>query len=216
MNTVAIVVLMAFGWWAAPPAAHAMIIMNEVLADPPAIGGDANRDGSIHSTQDEFVELVNTDPSAVSLADWSVSDAISVRHIFASTSMIPGFGFFVVFGGGTPQGFADVAIASSGTLSLNNAGDTLTLRNAAGQVIDLFTYGPEGGMDVSLTRFPDAAGPVVKHTTVSAQPFSPGTTVQGDPTLPRFSDSQALPEPSTLLLTFPGLAGLLTWARRRL
>lgn len=214
MNKVAIVVLMAFGWWAAPQAAHALIIINEVLADPPSIGGDANQDGSIHSAQDEFVELVNTDLSEVSLADWSVSDTIGMRHTFASTSVIPGFGFFVVFGGGAPQGFPHVAVASSGTLSLNNSGDTITLRDAAGQVIEVFGYGPEGGMDVSLTRFPDGAGIFVKHSTASRASFSPGTTVEGRSSLLQPHAPPSLPEPCTLVLLLSGLGGLPLWSRR--
>ena len=39
--------------------AQSPIFINEILADPDATNGDANGDGVVSSTQDEFVELVN-------------------------------------------------------------------------------------------------------------------------------------------------------------
>ena len=76
--------------------ADAVILINEVLADPPAIIGDANGDGIVSSTQDEFIELVNTASSAVSLDGWTVADLIGIRHTFAAGDAIPGLGFFVL------------------------------------------------------------------------------------------------------------------------
>lgn len=195
--------------------AEALILINEVLADPPAIGGDANGDGVIHATQDEFVELVNTAVDPVSLAGWTFADLVGVRHTFSASSAIPAFGFFVVFGGGSPQSVANAAIASRGTLSLNNTGDTLTLRDQASGFIDAVVYGAEGGMDVSLTRFPDALGPFVKHHTVSVRLFSPGQGVDGRPTLPMSSPGPVTPEPSSFLLLGSGLLGLPLLGRRQ-
>ena len=68
---VAVFVIGVGGNW--PPEAAAAILINEVLADP---AGDANGDGSVHATRDEFVELVNTDAADVSLASWTLSDAL--------------------------------------------------------------------------------------------------------------------------------------------
>ncbi len=196
-----------------PSSANALLVINEVLADPPAITGDANGDGVVSATQDEFVELVNTGSQPVSLAGWTLSDAIAVRHLFSATSVLPANEFFVVFGGGSPQGFIHTAIASTGGLSLNNSGDTVTLRNDHGQVIDALTYGAEGGMDVSLTRVPDGAGSFVKHTTVSAAPFSPGTTVGGQSAL--MNTGVHTPEPSSLIIMGSGLLVLPRLRRRR-
>ena len=64
------------------------ILINEVLADPPAgIAGDANHDGTRSATQDEFVELVNTttrdiDISGYDLLTRGTSGNSTVRHTF--------------------------------------------------------------------------------------------------------------------------------------
>ena len=212
---------------AGAPHAEAVILINEVLADPAALSGDANRDGTVSASQDEFVELVNTSADPVALTQWSLSDLVQMRHVFVPTASIPSYGFFVIFGGGAPQGFAPVATASSGTLSLNNTGDTLTLRDASGLLIDTFTYGAEGGMDVSLTRSPDATGAFVKHNTINGRLFSPGATVDGlagllvpshDPiapdatadeqrSMPDLPSGPIVPEPASCLLLGLGVLG---------
>ena len=145
------------------PPAHAAIFINEVLADP---AGDANGDGSIHATRDEFIELVNTGPDEILLTNWTLSDAVKARHTFDAATSIPAYGFFSIFGGGVPQGFTHAAVASTGTLGLNNTADSVSLFDASLALIDQMSYGAEGGADVSLTRSPDATGLFVQHSTV--------------------------------------------------
>ncbi len=203
---VAVLVIGVGGNW--QPDVCAAILINEVLADP---ADDANGDGSVHTTRDEFVELVNTEAADVSLANWTLSDALQVRHTFQADSVILSRGFFIVFGGGAPQGFSHAATASTGGLALNNAGDTVSLHDAAMLLADSLMFGSEGGHDVSLTRSPDGAGSFVQHTTVSIVAFSPGATIDGIAHLPfpelepapPASDSQPEPQPDPAPLPLP-------------
>jgi hypothetical protein len=134
------------------------IRLNEVLADPPSdAAGDANGDGVRDSADDEFIEILNCGSMPVDIAGWKLSDAMSVRHTFPDTGMVVAPGEFVtVFGGGSPTGFSGkVAIASSGGLSLTNAGDVVTLLDRAGGLVDICSFGGEGGRDQALIRYPD-------------------------------------------------------------
>lgn len=155
----------------------ASIVINEILADPAA---DADGDGVVSPLKDEFVELANTDALAASLENWTLADAIQVRHTFNAGSSIPGYGFLVVFGG----------------LSLNNAGDTVTLKDAANNLIDSYTFGPEGGKDVALTRSPDGTGPFIAHPRLGEAFFSPGKTLDGVSHLPLPVVEEPEPDPA--------------------
>jgi hypothetical protein len=159
------------------------LIINEILADPSA---DANGDGTLNATQDEFIELVNVTGATLDISGWTVSDALQVRHTFPAGTMIPNLCAVIVFGGGSPAGVfgnATVQTASSNQLSLNNANETITLKNGA-TIIATYTYGAEGGNDQSLTRNPDITGalPLVQHTTATGAAgrlHSPGLKVDG-------------------------------------
>jgi hypothetical protein len=134
--------------------------LNEILADPPAdLAGDANRDGVRDASDDEFVEIVNCGSTAVDISGWSISDGASVRHIFPdSGQVIAPQEFVTVFGGGTPYGFVGkVVTASSGGLGLANSGDVVYLLDRGGAVVDVHSYGSEGGKDESMIRYPDCS-----------------------------------------------------------
>jgi hypothetical protein len=152
------------------------IIINEILADPTGI--DANLDGNISTTEDEFVELVNLDTYSHDLTGYTISDGAGVKHIFG-TVILPAGGSVVIFAGGTIP-FANIPgisdKASSNTLAFNNSGDTVTLQNASNTTIASFTYGGEGGDDQSIVRNPDLTGVFVKHTTIISNSItaSPG------------------------------------------
>lgn len=168
-------------------------IINEYLADPPAgAAGDANGDGTTNSTQDEFVELVNNGTSPLDIGGFTISDAIQVRFTFPQGKIVPPGESAVVFGGGTPTGaFGNAAInglvfaASGAGLSLNNANDTITIKDRFGVVVDLKAYPPpDSDEDQSITRSPDITGGFVKHSLAagsSGRLFSPGTRTNGAP-----------------------------------
>jgi predicted extracellular nuclease len=162
------------------------IVVNELLADPDATNGDANDDGTVNTTQDEFVEIVNNESSSLDISGWTLSDAISVRHTFPANTVIPASCSVVVFAGGTPTGVFGhslVQVATGGQLGLNNGGDTVTLNNGTSDVTS-YVYGAEGGQNESLTRAPDVTGadPLVKHATATGSGGalqSPGTKIDG-------------------------------------
>ena len=145
------------------PQAHAFIFISEILADPAAgPAGDANSDGVASSSDDEFVELFNDANEAVDLSGWSLSDALRTRHVFPSGSVLPKQQFLVIFGSN----------ASTGTLSLNNTGDTVTLYDSAQLLIDQVTFGPEAGQDKSIVRLSNGAWQ-------QSSQFSPGYSLDG-------------------------------------
>ncbi|HAV77211.1 MAG TPA: hypothetical protein DCX53_07645 [Anaerolineae bacterium] len=162
------------------------LVINEVLADPDATNGDANGDGTVNTTQDEFVEIVNTDTTAYDISGWTLSDAVGLRHTFPSGTVIPASCSVVVFAGGTPTGWFGgslVQASSTNQLGLNNGGDTIKLNNGTSDV-KTYTYGSEGGDNQSLTRDPDVTGgePLVKHSTATGSGgalHSPGTKIDG-------------------------------------
>ncbi len=162
------------------------MVINEIHADPDATAGDANGDGTVNTSQDEFVEIVNTSLSDKDLSGWTLSDATGVRHVFPAGTTVAAGCAIVVFGGGTPMGLfggAEVQIASTGALGLNNDGDTVTLTDTTAVEQAVATYGADGGDNQSLTRDPDITGTTwVKHTVATGSGgarFSPGTPIAG-------------------------------------
>ena len=162
------------------PAARASVVINEIFADPPAgLTGDANQDGVRSATQDEFIELMNSGLAEANISDWSLWDSVAVRHIFPSGTVLASKAFLVVFGGGSPAlAGTNWQVASTGTLGLNNGGDTVRLSDAGHQVMDQVLYGGLADNDQSLARYPDGEGTeFVLHTGIeqaSGALFSPG------------------------------------------
>lgn len=153
------------------------LVINEILADPDATNGDANGDSTVEVSQDEFVEIYNTDSSSIDISGYVLADGNSDRHVFPASTIVPAGGFIVVFGGGTPTGFSVLTqTASTGALGLNNGGDSVILKDDIGTVLISESYGSEGGNNQSLGREPDFSGAFVQHSTITnADPyFSPG------------------------------------------
>jgi hypothetical protein len=160
------------------------IRLNEILADPPPdLAGDANRDGVRDASDDEFVELRNCGDAPVDISGWQLSDGISARHVFPESGLVvqPGE-LFTVFGGGTPTGFGGkVFTASTGGLGLTNSGDTVTLLDGQGALVDIHSYGSEGGSDQSVVRLPDCADTWgLSGEAGDGLPFSPQAPNEGD------------------------------------
>lgn len=115
------------------------LLLNEFLPD--ASGLDANGDGVISEDGDEFVELVNTTSDPMDVSGLLLSDSGSERHRFPNPTTIPAGGCLVVFGGGTPRGFAGLhasghaQAATSGKLGLSDDADEVLVRSPSGLVL---------------------------------------------------------------------------------
>lgn len=209
--------------------AQAMVMINEILADPPAgLAGDANRDGSRSASHDEFIELFNAGTAPVDLQGWSIADAVSVRHVFGAPYLLEPRSFMVIFGKGSPDlPGAAWQTASSGTLSLNNSSDVVRLFDSGAVMADFAEYGPEGGRGQSLTRLAEGDLSSVwvlhgEHPDSGGALYSPGARADGSPWPADFSETgpqevtpvpepsgrqeATVPEPSGLMLL--GLFGL--------
>jgi hypothetical protein len=165
--------------------------INEFLADPPDdSAGDANGDGSRDSSQDEFIEVINRTDAPIDIGGFTITDADAVRITFPAGTIVPASEVAVVFGGGSPHGDFGNAQANglvfTAALSLNNPGDTITIRDAAGSVVESIVYGSsEGSANQSINRNPDGAGTsFAPHASIAGSGgrlFSPGTRTSGSP-----------------------------------
>ncbi|MEM9665884.1 MAG: lamin tail domain-containing protein [Bacteroidota bacterium] len=171
----------------APPPA---IVINEIQYAPDSNNGDANGDGSASTTEDEFVELVNTGAGAVDISGWTLSDLtgsgnVQVSHTFPTGTLLQAGCGLVIFGGGTPTGpFGGMptSTASTGRLNLNNGGDTVTLSDGSGTPVATATYTSGDATGQSFTRDPDLTGTFVAHSSATGAGgalFSPGTQIDG-------------------------------------
>jgi len=164
-----------------PTPQPVLIVLNEIHADPHPQDGDANGDGTRHSDDDEFLEFVNVSGGALDLSGWAIHDGVGEKHRFPEGTALYEGCAVVVFGGGTPSGdFGGSLVQTTGTLGLNNGGDTIILYDGEGRERVFVSYGSEGGHDQSLTRQPELIGGFEKHSEVQEGVlFSPGVMVDG-------------------------------------
>jgi hypothetical protein len=165
------------------------IALNEIHADPHPTFGDANGDGMVHTVQDEFLEFINASALPLDLSHWRVFDGEepevsgTLRHHFpAGTVLGPGCGI-VVFSGGFPQqpfGGCLVQAASTGSLSLNNVDETITLFDDTFTAVLTASFTADD--DASITLQPEVTGSeYTRHDQVAGAigRFSPGTDALG-------------------------------------
>jgi uncharacterized repeat protein (TIGR01451 family) len=173
------------------------ITINEFLADPPgasasALEGDANHDGERNTSEDEFIELVNSTTRDIDISGYQIltrggtGSSDILRHTFTAGTILRSCTAIVVFGGGSPNpddpifGGSKVMTASPGPLTLNNSSGVITLLDQAGTIASFLAYGRSTGLDAddnqSLTRSPEITGAFTKHLLTSGgAAFSPGT-----------------------------------------
>jgi len=198
------------------------VVINEFLADPPdGLAGDANHDGVRDSSGDEFIELVNSTKRDIDLSGYQLqtrsltSSNDTLRHRFAQKTILSAGTAIVVFGGGNPDGAStifggsQIVKASTGSLSLTNAGGAITLRDVLGQIVTSVTYGSSPATpsdnNQSVTRSPDITGNFALHSQAATSLFSPGVLIDQNHFQPN-------PPVSAVLLT-PTLASLVPGAQ---
>ncbi|MGE0267557.1 MAG: lamin tail domain-containing protein [Candidatus Omnitrophota bacterium] len=190
--------------------AEALIVVSEILADPPAgLAGDSNNDGVRSTTNDEFIEVFNNGNQAVDLSGWTIRDLTDIRHVFPNNTILNPFNYLVVFGGGAPAiPDIDWQKSSTGSLSLNNTDETISLFHSDGALINQVSYGSLANNDQSIVRAPEGSGSFVLHSSVSSRLFSPG-----EPSNPAVQ-STVVPEPSGFLSLLAGGYLLRNYRRR--
>ncbi len=159
------------------------LVLNEFMAADNA--SDTNCDGDTTGTADEFVEIVNVSANTLDLEGVTIADSVIVRHTFpAGVTLAPGKAY-VVWNAGAPNcpGVTDFAVASSGQLGLNDAGDTITIATGDATPVTLvqMTY-PAATVNVSNNLSPDVTGTsYALHNAMAgaAGAYSPGKRADG-------------------------------------
>ncbi len=149
--------------------------INEVLAAD-STTNDSNCDGSTSGTNDEFIELVNVSTNTLDLTGVTIADPNATVFTFAaqasgSLTLAPGKAV-VIWAGGAPAcaGVTNWFLGTGGTLSLNDAGDTITVATGGATPVTIATatWG-QSTAGVSWNLMPDVTGTAYAlHTAVMA------------------------------------------------
>lgn len=175
------------GGTAVVPAAGDLVLNEVMLADNLS---DTNCDTSTKNSADEFIELVNKSNKTLDLTGVTIDDVASLagtlgsRHTFAaaasgSLTLEPGKAV-VVWGAGSPAcaGVSNWFVASSGSLGLNDTGETITVRTGGASpvtIVEKTFASAEIKINISRTLSPDVSGAsYIDHPALGARRWSPG------------------------------------------
>jgi len=104
-----------------------MVYIKELLPNP--VGND--KDG-------EWIKLINTGDEITSIGKWKIFDVAEKAFVFNANQELPAGGEITL----------DYALTK---ITLNNDGDTITLVNNKGEVVDALTYSGQVGDDEIIT-----------------------------------------------------------------
>lgn len=117
-----------FIWTVATPVNYRDVVFNEVLADPSPVVG---------LPQAEYIELYNRTSSAINLDGWILTNTTTDRTI--APYVLAAGGYVVLCNSTDAANFTDVVGIPSFS-ALTNGGDSLTLKDANGNVVDVLDY----------------------------------------------------------------------------
>jgi|GEM_PF-5667127 len=108
------------------------LLINEFMADPNAVT-DANG---------EWIEIYNRGTAAVNLQDFQLTSANDAVHTIASSVNVPAGGYAVLArnASSSTNGGVTVAYSYGTAITLANAGDWISLRDASGATVDSVNY----------------------------------------------------------------------------
>lgn len=160
MRTAFLVVIATLGVCLATGSpACGQVVINELMADPASDWSPTDGDDTYGSLNDEWLEILNVGSGSVDMRGWRLRDAVSDSSWRYEFDVILPAGAFMVVYGNEAYDWQSAAGFSKSGLSLNNAGDTVTLVRAdLSTVVDQVVYtGSEVRDDCSYGRAPDAA-----------------------------------------------------------
>lgn len=173
---------------------RAGVVINEIL--PPS-RQDASGDGRVREGGESFVELLNTESTAVDLSGWTLSDGGGTTYAVPEGTRVAAGDALLLFAGGSYRGnFGGTLVLTGSSLEPGSGGEggSLQLRDGQGRLIDSHSWS-DHNRGISRVRQPEGTGTFVSHTAADGsggRSFSPGTRSDGT----YFSGNRTLQGPS--------------------
>jgi hypothetical protein len=139
--------------------AGAGVTINELMADPASDWSPSDGNEEYHSMEDEWLEIHNDGPEPVDITGWRLRDAVSDSSWRFGFEGVILSGEIIVVYGNEAYAWEEANGFPKNGLSMNNAGDTMTLVEAdLVTVVDQVTYESFQVLDDrSYGRLPDGA-----------------------------------------------------------
>jgi hypothetical protein len=135
-----------------------VVVFNEIMYNAP--GPDAGQ---------EWIELHNQMAVNIDLSRWRISGGVD--YTFPEGTLIAGGGYLVV---------------SNFSGNLDNGGETIRLRNAAGRIMDELSYGDDGDWPVAADGLGPSLAKVLEGRDGAADNWRASTLIGGLPGAPNF------------------------------
>lgn len=166
-------------------ATAAELVLNEVLsAVPTGEEGDANGDGEVSSTRDEFLELVNRGAEPVLVENYAVYKEDEERTRIKAACLQPGQSLVIFAGIGDGASLPEIPGAivelSDKSFQFRKDGNLVRVVDAEDVEVIAETLPPSDGESLTREVQLDPASPLIGHRRFGAV-FSPGTCAGGSP-----------------------------------